>query len=89
MGRHCNAAGRAKPLYDSLTAALGEPADFTQRHKLVRWEVANCLSNCDIGPNLVFYPEGEWYHYTDLSHLTEIIARYHAAESQWSQEDGS
>lgn len=79
-GRHCNADGKAEGLYACLRDALGEPADFTQRHKLVRWEIANCLSHCDIGPNFVFYPEGEWFHHVDETTLSEIIEKYKVAQ---------
>lgn len=79
-GRHCNADGHAEGLYAILCRVLGEPADFTQRHKLVRWEVANCLSHCDIGPNFVFYPDGEWFHHSDESTVADIIERYREAQ---------
>lgn len=80
-GRHCNADGRAEGMYTTLCATIGEPADFTQRHKIVRWEIANCLSHCDIGPNFVFYPTGEWFHHADEATLTEIIIHYQAAQN--------
>lgn len=75
MGKNCNASGQAEPLYDGLAAALGEPSDF-RCTKMVRWERANCLSQCERGPNLVFYPMAQWFHATDKAKLDEIIARF-------------
>lgn len=76
MGRNCNVNQQNEVLYQRVCEELGEPADFTCR-TTVRWERANCLSHCEIGPNLVFYPEGRWYHHATMDDLDEIFARYH------------
>jgi (2Fe-2S) ferredoxin len=71
----CNAHGEAEPLYQRLLEELGEPSDF-RCTKSVRWEHANCLGECGLGPNLVFYPEREWFHYTDPEKLEHIIQQF-------------
>jgi (2Fe-2S) ferredoxin len=71
----CNAHAEAEPLYQRLLDTLGEPSDF-RCTKMVRWEHANCLGECGLGPNLVFYPKGEWSHYTDTEKLEHIIQHF-------------
>lgn len=71
----CNAHGEADPLYQHLVDVLGEPSDFRCK-KTVRWEYANCLGQCGLGPNLVFYPDGNWFHYTDSEKLEHIIQEF-------------
>jgi len=71
----CNVHGGADLLYQRLLEALGEPSDF-RCTKSVRWEHANCLGKCGLGPNLVFYPKGDWFHYTDPEKLEHIIQRF-------------
>ena len=90
MGRHCNAGGRADPLYEQMRQTLGEPADFRCR-TMVRWERANCLSHCDYGPNFVFYPQGTWFHQVDVEQLATIIAQYRTAQQAMGegQDDNS
>lgn len=41
--------------------------------KKVRVNNAGCLSRCALGPILVIYPEGTWYHYETESDIDEII----------------
>ena len=71
----CNTHGEAEPLYQRLVDALGEPSDF-RCTKTVRWEYANCLGQCGLGPNLVFYPKGDWFHYTDPEKLEDVIQQF-------------
>lgn len=73
--KNCNSNGAVNPLYQRLSEALGEPDDFRST-RTVRWEVANCLDRCGDGPNLVWYPEGRWSHFTTLEQLTTIIAEF-------------
>ncbi len=73
MGQHCNQGGRAEPFYERLRQAFGEIAPAWGAPRPVRWEIANCLSMCDDGPNLVIYPERICYHHLDQELLDRII----------------
>jgi (2Fe-2S) ferredoxin len=42
----------------------------------VRVNVAGCLDRCELGPNLVIYPEGVWYHVETTADLDEILQRH-------------
>ena len=39
----------------------------------VRINQALCLDRCELGPNLVIYPEGTWYTYANEADIDEII----------------
>lgn len=39
----------------------------------VRINSAGCLDRCELGPTLVVYPEGVWYHYRTSEDLDEIL----------------
>jgi (2Fe-2S) ferredoxin len=41
--------------------------------KNVRINAAGCLDRCELGCDLVIYPEGVWYHYDTREDLDEII----------------
>ncbi len=41
--------------------------------KKVRVNNAGCLNRCKLGPMLVIYPEGTWYHYETREDIDEII----------------
>lgn len=41
--------------------------------KKVRVNTAGCLNRCALGPILVIYPEGIWYHYQNQADIDEII----------------
>src|SRR5947209_8127037 len=74
MGAYCNRGGQAEPLYEMLRQRLGEimPA-WTARDKMLRWEIANCLSMCGAGPNIVVYPEDTAHHYVDEAALDRLL----------------
>jgi (2Fe-2S) ferredoxin len=42
----------------------------------VRINSAGCLDRCELGPALVVYPEGVWYHYRSLADAEEILQRH-------------
>lgn len=73
MGQHCNQGKRAEPFYERLRQALGEIGPAWSSPKRVRWEIANCLSMCDDGPNLVVYPVGTCHHHLDETLLEQIL----------------
>jgi len=39
----------------------------------IRCNASGCLDRCELGPNLVIYPEGVWYHYENQQDLDEIL----------------
>jgi (2Fe-2S) ferredoxin len=39
----------------------------------IRCNGASCLDRCELGPNLVIYPEGVWYHFESTADLDEIL----------------
>lgn len=41
--------------------------------KKVRVNNAGCLNRCALGPVLVVYPQGIWYHYETEADIDEII----------------
>ena len=41
--------------------------------KGVRINAAGCLDRCELGPNLVIYPEGVWYHFDTKADIDEIL----------------
>jgi (2Fe-2S) ferredoxin len=41
--------------------------------KGMRVNSAGCLNRCDLGPVMVIYPEGTWYHYETRQDIEEIF----------------
>lgn len=39
----------------------------------VRINQAGCLDRCELGPVLVIYPQGVWYHYRSQADMDEIL----------------
>ena len=39
----------------------------------VRINQAGCLDRCELGPTMVIYPEGVWYHYGSIEDAEEIL----------------
>ncbi len=42
----------------------------------VRINTSGCLDRCELGPVLVIYPQGVWYHYRTQADMEEILARH-------------
>lgn len=42
----------------------------------VRINASGCLDRCELGPTMVIYPEGVWYHYQSIEDVEEIIQRH-------------
>jgi len=42
----------------------------------IRINGAGCLERCELGPALVIYPEGTWYHYENKNDIDEILDRH-------------
>jgi len=43
------------------------------RLKKIRINSAGCLDRCELGPVMVIYPEGIWYHYRTKEDVDKII----------------
>lgn len=41
--------------------------------KWVRVSQSGCLGKCNLGPNVVIYPQGIWYAHTSLDDVPDII----------------
>ena len=39
----------------------------------IRCNAAGCLDRCELGPNMVIYPEGVWYRYESTGDIDEIL----------------
>jgi (2Fe-2S) ferredoxin len=39
----------------------------------VRINSAGCLDRCELGPTMVIYPDGVWYHYETRGDVDEIL----------------
>ncbi|WP_349595064.1 hypothetical protein [Thalassospira sp. NFXS8] len=38
-----------------------------------RVNTAGCLDRCELGPVMVIYPQGTWYHYENQDDIEEIL----------------
>ncbi len=41
--------------------------------KNVRINQAGCLDRCELGPNMVIYPEGVWYRASNFEEVDEVL----------------
>ena len=46
------------------------------RLKKVRINQSGCLDRCELGPTMVIYPEGVWYHCRSEADVDEILERH-------------
>ena len=74
-GQYCNIGRRADRLYQRLEAAVND-INRDQYPRLIKLEIANCLSMCGAGPNLVLYPEGIAFNHIDDEALEQFISIY-------------
>lgn len=44
--------------------------------KKTRINNSGCLDRCELGPTMVIYPEGVWYHYETAADIDEIIEKH-------------
>jgi (2Fe-2S) ferredoxin len=66
----CKAKG-AEPLRDYMKKRAKE-----LKIKGVRINQSGCLDRCELGPTLVIYPDGVWYHYETQADVDEILQRH-------------
>ncbi len=78
-GQYCNMGRRADKLLKRLEPLLDE-VNGDQYPKPVKLEIANCLSMCGAGPNIVIYPEGMVCNGVDETMLDAIV-NAHVKES--------
>jgi (2Fe-2S) ferredoxin len=72
-GQYCNMGRRADKLFKRLETLVDE-VNGDQYPKPVKLEIANCLSMCGNGPNLIIYPEGIVFNGVEEQMLERIIA---------------
>lgn len=46
------------------------------RIRKLRVNQAGCLDRCELGPTMVIYPGGTWYHYRTEADVDEILERH-------------
>ncbi len=44
--------------------------------KNVRINNAGCLDRCELGPNMVIYPEGVWYRASNFEEVDEVLQKH-------------
>jgi len=44
--------------------------------KNVRINNAGCLDRCELGPNMVIYPDGVWYRATNFEEVDEVLQKH-------------
>jgi len=71
-GQFCNMGRRADKLLKVLEPLLDE-VNGDQYPKPVKLEIANCLSMCGAGPNMVIYPEGVVCNGVDETMVKAIV----------------
>jgi len=59
-----------------LQAHLKARVKTLETNLFIRANKAGCLDRCELGPVLVIYPEGTWYHVKTTSDVDEIIDRH-------------
>ena len=62
------ARGGSVPLRDAMKRMAKEMG-----LKDVRINASGCLERCELGPTMVIYPEGVWYHYETEADVREIL----------------
>jgi (2Fe-2S) ferredoxin len=75
-GKECCANGDAAELLayaKQKLKSLPLPADLLGK---VRINSSGCIDRCNLGPVLVIYPEGTWYHYKTKSDIDEILTEH-------------
>ncbi len=74
-GQYCNMGRRADKLLKQL-GVLVDAINGDQYPKPVKLEIANCLSMCGAGPNIVIYPKGVICNGVDETMVDQIVDEY-------------
>ncbi len=80
-GQFCNVSRRADALLKQLQPALDSLNEDTYPPP-IKLEIANCLSMCGAGPNIILYPEKIVFNNVDTAKLAEVIAHLAAPEPE-------
>jgi (2Fe-2S) ferredoxin len=75
--RGCCKRRGSEPLRDYLKARAKELG-----LEDVRINSSGCLDRCELGPTMVIYPEGVWYHYRTREDVDEILRTHVAGGSR-------
>lgn len=70
-GKPCCANQGGKPFFSYLKDQL-KSLDLFGPNK-IRVSQSGCLGRCALGPCMVIYPDGVWYHYETQEDLDDII----------------
>jgi len=63
--------GGASEMVGTLKKALKQVDAFGEGK--IRVSKSGCLGRCELGPLLVVYPEGRWYHYENQEDIDRIL----------------
>ncbi len=74
-GQYCNMSRRADALLKRLEPLI-DSVNGDQYPKPVKLEIANCLSMCGAGPNLVIYPGNVVCNHVEPDMLDEIVEQH-------------
>ncbi len=67
----CKALGAEK--LQNYMKARAKELGLTEGESKIRINKSLCLDRCELGPILVIYPEGVWYHYETITDVEEIL----------------
>ena len=70
-GKQCCSQAGSADLADYAKSRLKELGMYGEGK--IRVSRSGCLGRCSDGPNLLIYPEGVWYTFTNQADIDEII----------------
>lgn len=71
-GQYCNMDRRADKLLKILEPAV-QQINADRYPSPIKLEIANCLSLCGAGPNVILYPAGTVFNGVDSAMMEQII----------------
>ncbi|MBT3788309.1 MAG: (2Fe-2S) ferredoxin domain-containing protein [Alphaproteobacteria bacterium] len=63
---------------DSVAIADALEAELQSRNIVVEVDRIHCLGLCAKGPNVRFFPGGDWFNEVTVENVTEILDRFEA-----------